>query len=114
VAGQQDREPQHIAALVSHRPDRELVRIVVGIQRFLAAVGGDHLTEIALLIQDADTDDGHPEIAGRLELIARDVAEAARVNRQRLAEREFHAEVGDPREGRLPVGLVEPGRRAHI
>src|SRR5205814_7594159 len=64
-------------------------RIVVGVQRFLAAVGGDHLAEVTLLIQHPDADHRHPEIAGRLELIGCDVAETTRVNRQRLAEREF-------------------------
>ena len=110
LARQHDRQPQQITALISHRRDGQLVRVVVGVQRFLAAVGGDHLAEVALLIQHPDADHRHPEIAGRLELIGCDVAEATRVNRQRLAEREFHAEVGHPRERRLSVGLLKPGR----
>jgi len=66
------------------------------------------------LIQHADAGHRHPEIAGGLELITRDVPQTARVNRQSLAEREFHAEVSDPAERRLPVGLLKPGRCGQI
>ena len=68
--------------------------IVVGKQRLLRAVPVDHLAEIALLVEQSDADDRHAQIAGRLELIAGHVAQAARVDRQRLAQHELHAEIG--------------------
>jgi hypothetical protein len=114
VARQLDREAKQVAALGPHRGDRQLVGIVVRVERLLAAIGGDHLTEISLLVQQADADHRHAEVAGRLELVARDVAETTRVNRQRLAQRKFHAEVRHPSEGRLPVRLLKPGWRLQV
>ena len=60
------------------------------------------------MIQHADADDRNAEIARGLELIARDVAEPAGIDRQRLADGEFHAEVRDPRERRVAVRLLKP------
>ena len=57
--------------------------------------------------------DRHAEIAGRLEEIAGQHAEAAGIERQRLAEAEFHAEIGDPAERRILCRL-EPGRPVEI
>src|SRR5207245_57903 len=101
-------------SLMSRRGGRAVVGVAGGVPALRAAVGGDRLAEVSLLIQHAAADHWHPEIAGGFELIARDVAETAGVNRQGLAEREFHAEVGHPREGRLPVCLLIPGRLAQI
>src|SRR5262249_35314247 len=98
LPGQRNGKAEKVTALVSYRSDRELIGIVIGIQRFLLAVGRDYLPEVALLIQDADADHRHTEIAGGLELIAGDVAETTGVDRQRLAQGEFHAEVGHSRQ----------------
>ena len=112
LAGEPDLEPQDLAAGGPNRRDGEKVRIVVGIERLLAAIGGDHLAEVALLVEEAHADDGDAEVAGRLELVARDVAEAARVDRQRFGEPELHAEVGHALERRPRVRLRPPADRA--
>ena len=76
----------------------------------LPAGGIDHLAEIAFLIQQPDADDRHTEIARRLQIIAREHAEPAGIERQRLAEAEFHAEIGDPDRAAAPwVAANQPG-----
>jgi len=60
----------------------------------LIAFGIDKLAEVALLIEQADAHDRDSKVVSGLELISGNVAETTRVNRQRLAQAEFHAEVG--------------------
>ena len=75
------------------------------------------LAEVAVAVEEADADDRHAEVAGRLEVVAGEDAEPARVLRQRLAEAELGREVGDRArrvgQRRVPAGaaqaLVEPG-----
>ena len=49
--------------------------------------------------------------AGGFELITRHVAEPARVNGQRFAQHEFHAEIRDAAQGRLRAMLLKPRGR---
>ena len=58
-------------------------------------VGAEGLPEVALLPQQADADHRHAQVAGRLEEVAGQDAQAAAVDGQGLAEAELHAEVGD-------------------
>jgi hypothetical protein len=55
----------------------------------------EHLAEVAFVVEQADGDDRHAEVAGRLQVIAGQHAEAAGVDRQHLGDAELHAEVGD-------------------
>ena len=80
----------------------------------MPAVVGQHLAEVALLIEQADADHGHVQVAGAFQVIARQNAQAARVDRQRLGKPEFHAEIGDPAEFRLGVLRAEPARALHV
>ena len=73
--------------------------IVVWEQGLLGSVLVDHLTKIALLIEQTHADHRHAEIAGGLELVAGHVAEPARVDWQGLAQHELHAEVRDAGQG---------------
>ena len=83
-----------------------------------APLGGQQLAEVAVAVEEADADDRHAEVAGRLEVVAGEDAEPARVLRQRLAEAELGREVGDGArrigQRRVPAGrrqaLVQPGR----
>jgi hypothetical protein len=45
--------------------------------------------EIALRVHEADADERHAEVAGFLAVVAREHAETAGVNRQRLMQREL-------------------------
>jgi hypothetical protein len=107
-----DRHPeaQQAAVRLADRADRQLVRVVVRVERLLAAVGGDDLAEVALLVEQPHTDHRHAEVARRLEQVAGDVAEPAGVNRQGLAQRELHAEVGHGPQRRVGTGALEPRR----
>ena len=111
VAGQVELQPQPLAVRGPQRRDRQLSGIVVREERLLRAVLANHLAEIALLVQQPHADDRHAQIAGRLELIAGHVAEPARVDRQGLAQHEFHAEIRDAAERRLRMGLLKPRGR---
>ena len=61
----------------------------------LPAVGRQALMEVALRIHEADADERHAEVARFLAVIARQHAEAAGIDRQRLMQRELRGEVGD-------------------
>ena len=61
----------------------------------LPAVGVELLAEVALAVEEPDADERHAELAGRLEVVAGQHAEAARVLRQGLGDAELGREVGD-------------------
>ena len=94
VAGQRDLQPQPLAVRLAQRRDRQLPGVVVREERLLRSVPVDHLAEIALLVEQPHADHRHAQVAGGLELIAGHVAEPARVDGQRLAQHELHAEIG--------------------
>ncbi len=69
--------------------------------------------EIALRVHEADADEGNPEVARFLAVIAGQYAQPASVDRQRLVECELGGEVGDG-SVRAGMGLLPPAivRRA--
>ena len=79
----------------------------------MCAVLVDDLAKIALLVEQLHADDRHAQVAGGLELIAGHVPEPVRVDGQRLAQHEFHAEIRDTAERRMRVGLLKPCRCLH-
>jgi len=104
-------------------PQGELLEDVLGVDLVLVAAVVDALAAEALAVEQADADEGQPEIAGGLEVIAGEDAEAARVDRQALGQAELQREVGhlercarvDAGGGAAPVlaqrraGVVERG-----
>ena len=80
VPGQRDLQTHPLAIGFAQWRDRELAGIIVRKQRLLRAVLVDHLTEIALLIEQSDADNRHAQIARGLELVTGDVAKSARVS----------------------------------
>ena len=76
----------------SHRQHRPVDVVVLLV---LAAVGVEPLPEVALVVVEADANQRHAEIGRRLDVIAREDAEAARVDRQRLVQAELGGEVRD-------------------
>ena len=103
VAGDVDLD-DHI-----RRVQRQPGGVEAGEALLLVAVGVEPLTEVALGVQQADADERDAEIRRRLEVIAGEDAEAARVLRQRLAEAELRREVGDESEWGVADG---PGTTA--
>ena len=107
-SGQLNLKPQPLAIWPPQRPDGQLAWIVDRIERLLPSFRIEVLTEISLTIKQADSDHRNTQVAGRFHLVAGYIAEAARVNRQRFAQHELHAEIGDRRERGVWVLLLKP------
>ena len=60
-----------------HQRDRQLARIVIRIECLLRSPAIDYLAEISVLIEQADPDHRHAEIARGFKLIARHIAQSA-------------------------------------
>ena len=86
-------------------------RIVVGEKGLLRTVLVDYLAKIALLIKQTYADHRYPQIASGLELIPGHIAKSSRIDRERFAQHEFHAEIRDAGQGRRRMALLKPRRR---
>ena len=99
----------------SVRRDRRLDRRVgpadVLVAFFLPAVVGHALAEVALRIHEADADERQAEVGGFLAVIAGQHAEAARVDRQRLVQRELRGEIRDAAAAEHRRALAPPRMR---
>ena len=82
-------------AVLHHRGDGQVAEIGVGVGRVLVALAVDRLLEIALAIEQAHRDERQRHVARGLAVVAREDAEAARVDRQALVEAELRAEIRD-------------------
>ena len=102
------------AALVAHGDDGEHVRRVERIELVLRPLGIDRLTKVALLVEQPDADERHAEIARGLQVVARDISEAARVNRKRFGDRIFEGEERDGTQARRRMLVLEPSRRGQL
>ena len=83
-----------------------------GIERFfdreLPSVLRHPLAEVALLVEQADADEGEAEVAGFFEVVARQDSKTARIDGNRRVHAELGAEVGDARRGQVAVRLPIP------
>ncbi len=70
--------------------------------------GGNALREVAAPVEEADADERHAELGRRLQMVAGEDAEAARIDRQASLEAELHAEVGDEHIAVAAVCLLPP------
>ena len=115
AVGQAHRDQQRLAVAVTDQLEGELVGVEGRVGLLLAAVGGQRLAEVARAVEQADPDHGHAEVAGRLEVVAGEHAEAARVLGEDLADAELGGEVGDlgggVGQGLVPAGLVQVASR---
>ncbi len=75
--------------LVAEQLERQAVRVPCRIPLGLPAVGRQGLGEVAVPVQQADPDQRHAEVAGRLEVVAGQDAQAAGVLRQRGGDAEL-------------------------
>ena len=80
--------------------DRQLVGVEHRVALLLPPVARERLPEVAVPVEQADADDRHAEVAGRLEVVAGQDAQAAGVLRQCRGDAELGREVGD---GARPV-----------
>ena len=105
AAGEVDRDDGCPAVLLAQQRQREPVGVEDGVVLLLPAVAVEALAEVAGLVEQADADDRHADVARRLEVVAGEDAEAAGVLRQGRGDAELGAEVGDGR-GDAAVGLL--------
>ena len=61
-----------------------------------------------MLVEKTHAYNGYAEIAGRFELVAGHITEAARINGKRLAQHKFHGEIRNGRKAGTRVRLLEP------
>jgi len=94
--------------------DRCLIEVGRRILLELPAVRSQALLEIALPIHQADADERNSQIAGALEVVAREDAQSAGVDRQALVNPELHREVGDAVGSEFRVRLLEPALTRHV
>ncbi len=74
----------------------------------LPAIGVEILTKIALLIKQSHPHQWQAQFTGRLEVIARQNAQAARIDRQGLGEAKLGRKVSDAEFVRLVLDFVIP------
>ena len=84
-----------------------------GVALELPALPGDRLAEVAGAVEEADADDRHTEVGRRLEVVAREDAEAARVLGQRIRDPVLGREVGD-RGGHVGAEALVPARLGEV
>ena len=94
AAGQVDGHGEDAAAGRLDGENGQAGEVVVGVDVLLEAVGVHRLPEVSRLVQETDAHEGHAEVAGRLAVVTREDAKAARVDAQGLVDPELHREVG--------------------
>ena len=112
-SGSAERDAHRRAVGVASSCHRQAVRVErrVGLQ--LPAVARQRLAEVAAPVEQADADDRHAEVAGRLQVVAGQDAEAAGVLRQHLGDAELRARSRRSTSGRSPArGLLAAGTSA--
>ncbi|MGY4275905.1 hypothetical protein ACVILE_002085 [Streptomyces sp. M18.1] len=92
---------------------RQLVGVEDGVVLLLPAVPGEGLAEVAVPVEQADADERHAQVAGGLEVVAGQDAEAAGVLGQGGGDAELGREVGDGGGQSAGVGLV-PAVAGHV
>ena len=83
-----------LATVVFAKRQGHLLEVVDRVAFLLPAVGREVLAEIALLVAQADADQGHAEVAGRLEVVAGEDAKPPGIHGQAGADAVFQAEIG--------------------
>ena len=87
---------------------RQVAPVGGGVALPLAAVRAQRLAEVAAPVEQPHPRQRHAQVGGRLQVVAGQDAEAARVERDARVEAELEREVGHPHALRLGVGAGEP------
>ena len=89
---------------------RQIVKVVVFVCFLLPARLGQVLPEVSLLIEQADSHQRNAQVAGRLQMVARQNSQAAGEDREAFGQAKLGREICNQRCVRsLRPGLVEPG-----
>ena len=109
VVASVDSHRHRFARRVQGRLHRQILDARLQVLLGLPAVRVQLLLEVPLTVEQPDSDQGHAQAAGALDVVARQHPEAARVDRDRLVDAEFGREVGH-RQGAQDVGVrLGPG-----
>ncbi len=99
-----------LAVRVARLTDRQLRPVRDRVLRVLLALDVDALLEVRLAIEEPDGHQWDAEVRGALEVVARQHAETAAVDRQRLVEPELGGKVRDRSRPKHRDLRVTPGR----
>ena len=105
-----DLQRDRLAVRPHGRLERQLGDIHLRVFLLLPAGGVEPLTEVALAIEQSDTDERYSQVRGALDVVAGQHAQPAGVDRQRFVDPEFGREVGDRLAPQDPGVRVAPGR----
>ena len=100
-----DADRDRLAARVYRRLERQQRAVDVAVVLLLIARQIESLREISLVVVQPDADERNAEIGRRLDVIAGEDAEAARVDRNRFVQAELGREIRDgsrPEHARVP------------
>ena len=114
AAGHRDADQDLLARGVGEQVQRQALGVERRVLLLLPAVERERLAEVAGAVEQADRDQRHAEVARRLEVVAGEDAEPARVVRQDLADPELHREVADRRRQALRGAALVPARLAEV
>jgi hypothetical protein len=103
-----DLDGEALAVGAHDRQDGQAVPVVDRVTLRLQAVVVQKLAEVPLRVREPDAHERKPEVAGRLEVVAREDTEAAGVDGQRFVQAVLHREVGDGGVGGLGKAPREP------
>ena len=110
-----DFDGQRFPVRPAHERRRDGMEVVVFVGFLLPACGIQVLAEVALLIEQADADQGHAQIAGGFQVVSGKDAEAAGEYGDAFGQAEFRGEIGDDRILRAAVSFAEPrGFALHV
>ena len=105
AAGQRDGDLGAGAVGLAQQRQRQPVGVDDRVALLLPALARQRLPEVAVPVEQADADERDAEVAGGLEVVAGEDAEAAGVLRQHGGDAELRREVAD-RAGRVLAGLA--------
>ena len=102
---ERDRDQRPRAVLLAQQRDRQAVGVEDRVGLLLPALTGQRLLEVAVPVEQPDAGDRDAEVAGGLEVVAGEDAEAAGVLREDGGDAELRGEVG---HGAGPLGRLAP------
>ena len=108
AAGQRDGDRGAVAVGLAQQRDRQPVRVEHRVGLLLPALAGQRLLEVAVPVEQADADDRDAEVAGRLEVVTGQDAEAAGVLRQHGGDAELRARSRRSSAGPSPAAALVP------
>ena len=115
AAGRRGRRSRSCAgepSTLAQQRERQLVGVDDRVALLLPALARQRLAEVAVPVQQSDADDRHAEVAGRLEVVAGEDAEAAGVLRQHGGDAELGREVARSAAGASGRATGTSGRRS--